>query len=174
MKMSSLVLCTFYFHPAPLYEHEQNKQNIQTMEIICYFLYMVIILQVEEMCNLRNILLRTGCFCNTGACQMYLQMSTTDIINNFKVISIFTYKFLCTSWLPTLHYMSTFHIFFIRLSLGRLNFVQYYSFCKSKEEGEKLRWTSSLSSSLPRQTMFRCVWWNWMKLNPVLYKHAPC
>ncbi|NXA33940.1 MOCOS sulfurase, partial [Eudromia elegans] len=40
--------------------------------------------QVEKMASLYNIHLRTGCFCNTGACQMHLGISNEDIRRNLQ------------------------------------------------------------------------------------------
>lgn len=41
--------------------------------------------KVEKMASLYNIHVRTGCFCNTGACQMYLGISDEDIQKNLQV-----------------------------------------------------------------------------------------
>ncbi|CAH2283849.1 molybdenum cofactor sulfurase isoform X1, partial [Pelobates cultripes] len=40
--------------------------------------------QVDKMASLYNIHLRTGCFCNSGACQRHLGMSNADIKNNLQ------------------------------------------------------------------------------------------
>uniref|UniRef100_A0A8B9SFF1 Molybdenum cofactor sulfurase n=1 Tax=Anas platyrhynchos TaxID=8839 RepID=A0A8B9SFF1_ANAPL len=40
--------------------------------------------QVEKMASLHNIHVRTGCFCNTGACQMHLGISDEDIQRNLQ------------------------------------------------------------------------------------------
>uniref|UniRef100_A0A8C3L9Y4 Molybdenum cofactor sulfurase n=1 Tax=Chrysolophus pictus TaxID=9089 RepID=A0A8C3L9Y4_CHRPC len=40
--------------------------------------------QVEKMASLYNIHVRTGCFCNTGACQMHLGISDEDIQKNLQ------------------------------------------------------------------------------------------
>lgn len=40
---------------------------------------------VEKVMEAFNIQLRTGCFCNTGACQKYLGLSTESIKENYKV-----------------------------------------------------------------------------------------
>ncbi|NXE27500.1 MOCOS sulfurase, partial [Ardeotis kori] len=40
--------------------------------------------QVEKMASLYNIHVRTGCFCNTGACQMHLGISNEDIQRNLQ------------------------------------------------------------------------------------------
>ncbi|XP_042695762.1 molybdenum cofactor sulfurase [Centrocercus urophasianus] len=40
--------------------------------------------QVEKMASLCNIHVRTGCFCNTGACQMHLGISDEDIQKNLQ------------------------------------------------------------------------------------------
>ncbi|NXH89744.1 MOCOS sulfurase, partial [Edolisoma coerulescens] len=40
--------------------------------------------QVDNMASLHNIHVRTGCFCNTGACQMHLDISNEDIQRNLQ------------------------------------------------------------------------------------------
>ncbi|XP_065688271.1 molybdenum cofactor sulfurase isoform X1 [Patagioenas fasciata] len=40
--------------------------------------------QVDKMASLYNIHFRTGCFCNTGACQMHLGISNEDIQRNLQ------------------------------------------------------------------------------------------
>ncbi|XP_014112281.1 PREDICTED: molybdenum cofactor sulfurase [Pseudopodoces humilis] len=40
--------------------------------------------QVDSMASLHNIHVRTGCFCNTGACQMHLNISNEDIQRNLQ------------------------------------------------------------------------------------------
>ncbi|XP_040288286.1 molybdenum cofactor sulfurase isoform X2 [Bufo bufo] len=40
--------------------------------------------QVDKLASLYNIHLRTGCFCNTGACQKHLGISNTEVINNLQ------------------------------------------------------------------------------------------
>eukprot|EP01080_Neovahlkampfia_damariscottae_P001196 gene1196-10710_t len=39
---------------------------------------------VEKLCSMENINIRTGCFCNPGACQNELNLTSDDILNNFK------------------------------------------------------------------------------------------
>ncbi|EAT36178.1 AAEL011729-PA [Aedes aegypti] len=39
--------------------------------------------EVSYMASLHNILLRTGCFCNPGACQRHLQLSDEDVLKQF-------------------------------------------------------------------------------------------
>lgn len=48
--------------------------------------YMLI--QVDRMAQLYDIHLRTGCFCNSGACQKYLDISNKQIIENMKASDI--------------------------------------------------------------------------------------
>ena len=43
------------------------------------------VLKVEKMAELYTIQLRTGCFCNQGACQAYLTLSDEQVIYNYKV-----------------------------------------------------------------------------------------
>lgn len=40
--------------------------------------------EVLNMANLHKIYLRTGCFCNPGACQRHLNLSNEDLKNNFN------------------------------------------------------------------------------------------
>jgi hypothetical protein len=39
---------------------------------------------VEKLAGLCGILLRTGCFCNPGACAAHLGLSLQDIISNYE------------------------------------------------------------------------------------------
>lgn len=39
---------------------------------------------IQQLASLKNIHIRTGCFCNPGACQKYLKLSNQDIKNNFE------------------------------------------------------------------------------------------
>ncbi|KAM9024361.1 molybdenum cofactor sulfurase isoform 3-T3 [Ara ararauna] len=41
--------------------------------------------QVDKLASLYNIHVRTGCFCNTGACQMHLGISNEDVQRNLQV-----------------------------------------------------------------------------------------
>lgn len=43
---------------------------------------------VEKVMESFRIQLRTGCFCNTGACQKYLGLSADDMLANLKVREI--------------------------------------------------------------------------------------
>ena len=40
--------------------------------------------EVEKVAGLAGIMLRTGCFCNPGACQAHLGLTHDDIISNFE------------------------------------------------------------------------------------------
>ncbi len=40
--------------------------------------------EVEKVAGLAGIMLRTGCFCNPGACQAYLGLSHKDVISNYE------------------------------------------------------------------------------------------
>ena len=44
---------------------------------------------VEDVAETFNLQLRTGCFCNTGACQKYLRLSVAELIANLQVWSLF-------------------------------------------------------------------------------------
>lgn len=41
--------------------------------------------KVSYMAQLHNIHLRTGCFCNPGACQRHLNLTDDDLKAHFKV-----------------------------------------------------------------------------------------
>lgn len=41
--------------------------------------------QVDRMASLYNIHVRTGCFCNTGACQSFLGISSEQMRKNLHV-----------------------------------------------------------------------------------------
>ncbi|VDM53269.1 unnamed protein product [Angiostrongylus costaricensis] len=45
------------------------------------------IFEVEKMANLFGIDLRTGCFCNSGACQKYLDLTNDQLLQIFEVLS---------------------------------------------------------------------------------------
>ncbi|XP_030766753.1 molybdenum cofactor sulfurase 3-like [Sitophilus oryzae] len=49
--------------------------------------------EVLHMANLHNIQLRTGCFCNPGACQRFLNLSSADVRRHFESIIIKTFTF---------------------------------------------------------------------------------
>lgn len=40
--------------------------------------------EVEKIAALSGILLRTGCFCNPGACALHLGMTPADVQRNFE------------------------------------------------------------------------------------------
>lgn len=40
------------------------------------------------MATLHSIHLRTGCFCNSGACQVALRLSCDQLLSNLKVIPL--------------------------------------------------------------------------------------
>ena len=44
-----------------------------------------VVLQVDKMACIYNIHLRTGCFCNPGACQRYLDLTSEQILENMEV-----------------------------------------------------------------------------------------
>lgn len=43
--------------------------------------------QVLHMANLHRIQLRTGCFCNPGACQRFLHLSPAEVRKHFQASS---------------------------------------------------------------------------------------
>ncbi len=40
--------------------------------------------EVEKVAALAGVMLRTGCFCNPGACAAHLGLSSEDLVANFK------------------------------------------------------------------------------------------
>ncbi|KAG1662614.1 Molybdenum cofactor sulfurase 3 [Nymphon striatum] len=60
---------------------QNNRNKLSLMIESCGVLF-----SVEEIANLNGILIRTGCFCNTGACQNYLKLSNEDLMKNFKYV----------------------------------------------------------------------------------------
>lgn len=40
--------------------------------------------EVEKLASTRGIQLRTGCFCNPGACSKYLELTHTELYSNFQ------------------------------------------------------------------------------------------
>lgn len=59
------------------------------------------VVQVANMAQLQNIYLRTGCFCNPGACQRHLKLSDSDLMAHFKVLLYLR----IASNLDTLHFV---------------------------------------------------------------------
>lgn len=49
---------------------------------------------MEKFASLYNIHLRTGCLCNPGACQKYLNISEETLIQQFKVVMGFTLTYV--------------------------------------------------------------------------------
>ncbi|KAK0408212.1 hypothetical protein QR680_003833 [Steinernema hermaphroditum] len=45
--------------------------------------------EVEKMCDLFHIDLRTGCFCNQGACMRYLGLNEETLIKNYEDVDVF-------------------------------------------------------------------------------------
>lgn len=41
--------------------------------------------EAEKIAELYDVHWRTGCFCNQGACQLYLQISDESLMKNFEV-----------------------------------------------------------------------------------------
>ena len=55
--------------------------NLGTSKLLlCLFIE-----QVERLAALHDIHLRTGCFCNTGACQQYIGLTNQGIKDNLEV-----------------------------------------------------------------------------------------
>lgn len=73
-------VCIFYGN------HEKYAPELQGPVITCNFLRpdgsYIGYAEVERMASLYNIQIRTGCFCNPGACQYYLELSNQDILDN--------------------------------------------------------------------------------------------
>ncbi|GMR30606.1 hypothetical protein PMAYCL1PPCAC_00801, partial [Pristionchus mayeri] len=72
-----------------LYEHEENPTSETKGPTIAFNLKRhdgswVGFIEVEKMADLFGIHLRTGCFCNAGACQKYLKLSNEDLKANFE------------------------------------------------------------------------------------------
>ncbi|XP_061413417.1 molybdenum cofactor sulfurase isoform X1 [Lethenteron reissneri] len=71
--------------------------------------------QVDQLANLHGICLRTGCFCNTGACQMQLGISNGDVKKNLQAGHVCGDNMDLLDGRPTgavrvsFGYMSTFH-----------------------------------------------------------------
>uniref|UniRef100_A0A1I7ZWA5 MOSC domain-containing protein n=1 Tax=Steinernema glaseri TaxID=37863 RepID=A0A1I7ZWA5_9BILA len=45
--------------------------------------------EVEKMCDLFHIDLRTGCFCNQGACMKYLRLNEETLVKNYEDVEVF-------------------------------------------------------------------------------------
>ncbi|XP_050405457.1 molybdenum cofactor sulfurase isoform X1 [Patella vulgata] len=64
---------------------ERNRQGaIINFNLIRYNGDYIGFAEVDKMAQLHNIHLRTGCFCNIGACQKYLNISTEQLKSNFQ------------------------------------------------------------------------------------------
>ena len=58
-------------------------------------MYMCCTIQVDKMACIYNIHLRTGCFCNPGACQRYLDLTSEQILENMEVhIILYMYIYM--------------------------------------------------------------------------------
>lgn len=76
----------------PFIEYNQQSKRLANRLAITYSCcsifqmdFFVDILQVANMAQLNNIYLRTGCFCNPGACQRHLKLSDNDLMAHFNV-----------------------------------------------------------------------------------------
>ena len=56
-----------------------RRQVVLHTEVLCHARR-----EVEKVAGLAGIMLRTGCFCNPGACQAHLGLSHEDIVRNFE------------------------------------------------------------------------------------------
>lgn len=65
----------------PPYVYRIDLEELENVD--CAF----VLHQVDKMASLFNIHIRTGCFCNTGACQHYLVISNQDVKTNLQVYS---------------------------------------------------------------------------------------
>nr|CAD7455575.1 unnamed protein product [Timema tahoe] len=76
--------------PAVVLYTDTDYQNIDTQGGIVNFNLLrangeyVGFVEVLNMANLYDIQLRTGCFCNTGACQRHLRLSSQDLKHQFQ------------------------------------------------------------------------------------------
>lgn len=60
-----------------------NDKNVIPSE---WYNIRCIFMQVQQLANVYKIVFRTGCFCNIGACQKFLNISTQQLKENHKVI----------------------------------------------------------------------------------------
>ena len=70
-------------------------EQLLVIEYYCnllYISYRSLLLQVMNLANLHSIQLRTGCFCNPGACRRHLNLTSEDVIKHFEVFQLFNYK----------------------------------------------------------------------------------
>uniref|UniRef100_A0A914UT90 Uncharacterized protein n=1 Tax=Plectus sambesii TaxID=2011161 RepID=A0A914UT90_9BILA len=74
-----------------IYCHSKDFGDCRTQGAIVNFNFLrddgsyVGYVEVDKMGELYSIELRTGCFCNQGACQNYLSLSEDDVKNNFEL-----------------------------------------------------------------------------------------
>ena len=62
-----------------------------------HMVLLIFVFQVDKLAQLHNVHVRTGCFCNLGACQKFLNISDEELKNNFDVSSLIQ----LTSKIPT-------------------------------------------------------------------------
>ncbi|CAL8256886.1 unnamed protein product [Lota lota] len=83
-------LCHGNGHPvAEMYTHGQFDSPSTQGAILNFNLldcrgHIIGYSQVDKLASLYNIHLRTGCFCNTGACQHFLDITDQELKNNLK------------------------------------------------------------------------------------------
>lgn len=68
--------------------HRDNKERGHGSIVACNFLRAdgsyVGYAEVHKLAEIHNIRLRTGCFCNPGACQQYLRLTDADLLANIE------------------------------------------------------------------------------------------
>ncbi|KAJ8919115.1 hypothetical protein NQ315_012100, partial [Exocentrus adspersus] len=85
-----LVLHHFNGNPIAILYHDTVFENRQHQGGIVNFNLLrpngdfIGFAEVLHMTNLHGIQIRTGCFCNPGACQRFLQLSENDVIKHFE------------------------------------------------------------------------------------------
>ena len=68
--------------PVLFVEHIDLEKECDCLPRYVHFIFKI--KQVEKLGSLYNIHLRTGCFCNTGACQKFLNLTNEQIKNNLS------------------------------------------------------------------------------------------
>ncbi|CAK9863850.1 unnamed protein product [Sphagnum jensenii] len=93
--------------------------------------------EVEKLAALSNIQLRTGCFCNPGACAKYLQLSQLDLRKNYEAGHVCWDDHDVINGQPTgavrvsFGYMSTFEDCLVRRhSQSQLHLENLFSVCR--------------------------------------------
>ncbi|XP_010537782.1 PREDICTED: molybdenum cofactor sulfurase isoform X2 [Tarenaya hassleriana] len=126
--------------------------------------------EVEKLASLSGIQLRTGCFCNPGACAKYLGLSHTDLLSNLEAGHICWDDNDVINGKPTgavrvsFGYMSTFEE-----AKKLIDFIigSFVSSSRKCENGCAVRGRSAQISDLRREESFRAYYLKSITIYPI-------